>query len=527
MDVVITPAVQAVDAKTTTHGKAIYDNDAIIALQDTTHDAEAQTRGTAVIDVEDDFPEGGREAWLVVLGAFMLLFPSFGFMVSIGTLQEYWHVHQLADYTVRDVGWIPSVFVYLALGLGIWFGPLFDRYGPRYIALVGSLSYVVMTFLLAECREYYQFLLCCGFLGGVAGASLTTTSLAAVSHWFKRRRALTQGIAMIVRFPDSTHPILLASFHEMGSFQTLSRTAAASEARFHSVNLRSTCDCIQHSVVFFALCKRYVSRADYGSQGSSFGGVAIPLILRATLPKYGYKCSIRILGLIFIVCLLLGNIFIKARLKPVLGANRKNIISLSIFGDLRFSLLTISVFGFEVVLFGALGLFPTYATVNSSYPSDTGFYLLAVMNAVSCLGRLFPGLVADRMGRFNVLLIMILVTLVLMLLIWLPFGATSLPALYIFAALFGFGTGSWMALTPACIGQLCVAEEFGRYYGTLYFVASLATLVCIPIGGELLGVVGSNALVGFFCAVLGLSSVSFALSRWACLGWRWSWREMV
>lgn len=458
MDVVITPAVQAVDAKTTTHGKAIYDNDAIIALQDTTHDAEAQTRGTAVIDVEDDFPEGGREAWLVVLGAFMLLFPSFGFMVSIGTLQEYWHVHQLADYTVRDVGWIPSVFVYLALGLGIWFGPLFDRYGPRYIALVGSLSYVVMTFLLAECREYYQFLLCCGFLGGVAGASLTTTSLAAVSHWFKRRRALTQGIAMI---------------------------------------------------------------------GSSFGGVAIPLILRATLPKYGYKCSIRILGLIFIVCLLLGNIFIKARLKPVLGANRKNIISLSIFGDLRFSLLTISVFGFEVVLFGALGLFPTYATVNSSYPSDTGFYLLAVMNAVSCLGRLFPGLVADRMGRFNVLLIMILVTLVLMLLIWLPFGATSLPALYIFAALFGFGTGSWMALTPACIGQLCVAEEFGRYYGTLYFVASLATLVCIPIGGELLGVVGSNALVGFFCAVLGLSSVSFALSRWACLGWRWSWREMV
>lgn len=373
-------------------------------------------------------------------------------------MQEYWHAHQLAAYTVRDVGWIPSVFVYLALALGVCIGPLFDRHGPKWIALIGSSAYVCMIFLLAECREYYQFLLCCGFLGGVAGASLTTTSLAAVSHWFKRRRGLTQGIAMI---------------------------------------------------------------------GSSFGGVAIPLILRATLPKYGYKWSIRILGFTFIGCLLLGNIFIKARLKPDRGANKKSIISLSIFGDLRFSLLTISVFGFELVLFGALGLLPTYAALNSSYPADTGFFLLAVMNGVSCLGRFFPGFVADKLGRFNVLLIMLLVTLVLMLVIWLPFGAKSLPALFTFAALFGFGTGSWMALTPACIGQLCEAEEFGRYYGTLYFIASLATLVCIPIGGELLGVVGTNALAGFFCAILGLSIISFAMSRWACLKWRWSWQEKV
>ena len=458
MDVNVTPAVQAVDSGAKAHETTGYENDRIIALQAIPYDAEGQTTRTGVINDADHFPEGGREAWLVVFGAFMLLFPSFGLMVSIGTLQEYWHAHQLAAYTVRDVGWIPSVFTYLALGLGIWVGPLFDRYGPRYIALIGSSAYVVMTFLLAECQDFWQFLLCCGFLGGVAGATLTTTSLAAVSHWFKRRRGLTQGLAMT---------------------------------------------------------------------GSSFGGVAIPLILRSTLPRFGYKWSIRCLGFVFIGCLLIGNIFIKARLKPAVGVNKKSIISLSIFGDLRFSLLTISVFGFEVVLFGSLGLFPTYATVNPSYPSNTGFYLLAVMNGVSCLGRFFPGLVADKVGRFNVLLIMILFTLVLMLAVWLPFGATSLPALYIFAALFGFGTGSWMALTPACIGQLCEAEEFGRYYGSLYFVASLATLVCIPIGGELLGVVGSDALVGFFCAVLGLSGMSFTMSRWACLGWRWSWRVKV
>ncbi|KAJ4304985.1 hypothetical protein N0V90_000513 [Kalmusia sp. IMI 367209] len=403
-------------------------------------------------DSEDDFPEGGLRAWLVVLGAWLMLLPSFGFMVAIGTLQDYWHQHQLADYTARDIGWIPSVFVYLTLGLGLWVGPLFDRYGPRWIALFGSSGYIVMIFLLAECKEFWQMILCCGVLGGLTGATLTCTALAAVAHWFKARRALAQGIAMA---------------------------------------------------------------------GSSAGGLSIPLILKATFPAYGYAWSLRILGFVFLACLVLSNILLKARFPPTAAAKKKAIISLSIFGDLRFSLFTISVFGFEVVLFGGLGILPTYATVSTNFPPETGFYLIAVLNGVSCLGRILPGYLADKIGRFNTLLVMIIFTLVFMLALWLPLGTTSMSALYAFAALFGFGTGSWMALTPACVGQLCRADEFGRYYGSMYFVASLATLVCIPIGGELVQTVGPEAMVGFFCIILALSLISFIFSRWACLGRRW------
>ncbi|KAF2021538.1 MFS general substrate transporter [Aaosphaeria arxii CBS 175.79] len=410
------------------------------------------------VDPEDHFPEGGLRAWSVVVAAFFLLFPSFGLMVSIGTLQDYWQQHQLSEYTARDLGWIPSVFVYLSLALGIWIGPLFDRYGPRWLALFGSIGYLAMTFLLAECSKYWHFMLCVGLLGGVAGAALTTTSLAAVAHWFKARRGLTQGIAMM---------------------------------------------------------------------GSSCGGLTIPLILRFTLPHYGYTWSIRILGFIFVVCFAIGNVLIKPRIPPSTVTKKKSIISLSIFGDLRFSLFTISVFGFEVVLFGALGILPTYATLSASFPPSTGFYLISVLNGVSCLGRILPGYAADKLGRFNTLLIMSIVTLIFMLVLWLPFGTTSLPSLYAFASLFGFGTGSWMALTPVCVGQLCRAEEFGRYYGSMYFIASLATLVCIPISGELVEVVGPQAMVGFFCVVLGLSLVAFVFSRWACLGRRWTVRAKV
>lgn len=406
-----------------------------------------------IVDAEDSFPEGGLRAWLVVASAWLLLFPSFGFMVSVGTLQDYWSQHQLSDMTVRDIGWIPSVFVYLSLALGIWVGPLFDRYGPRWIALSGSVGLLLMVFLLAECETFWQMILCCGVLGGVSGAMLTTTSLAVVAHWFKERRGLTQGIAMM---------------------------------------------------------------------GSSCGGLTIPLVLRTTFPRYGYQWSLRILGFVFLVLLIAGNILMRARIPPSAAAKKKAIISLSIYGDLRLSLFTLSVFGFEVVLFGALGILPTYATLSTNFPPETSFYLISVLNGVSCLGRLLPGYAADKIGRFNTLFVMIIFTLVFMLVLWLPLGTTSLAALYCFAALFGFGTGSWMALTPACLGQLCRAEEFGRYYGSMYFIASLATLVCIPISGELVESVGPQPMVAFFCAILGLSLISFAFSRWACLGRRWA-----
>jgi MFS family permease len=413
---------------------------------------------TGISPPQDDFPEGGLQAWLVLIGAFLGLYASFGFMVSIGTIQEYLQTNQLSHYTARDVGWIPSVFVYLSLGLGIWVGPLFDRYGPRWIALSGSISYIAMMFLLAECKVYWHFLLCLGVLGGIGGATLCTTGLAVVSHWFKRRRGMAHGVAMV---------------------------------------------------------------------GSSLGGTTIPLILRSTLPKYGYAWSIRILGFIFLGCLVVANVLMKPRLPPSPEARNKRLLSLGLFGDLKFTFLTITVFGFEIVLFGALGILPTYANYGTDYPADTGFYIIAVMNGVSCFGRIIPGYISDKIGRFNTLMIMIVFTLIIMLVLWLPFGHTSLAALYAFTALFGFGTGSWMALTPACIGQLCEADQFGRYYGTLYFVASLATLIGVPISGELVEAISPQVLVAFMCAILGLSLLTFILSRWACLGWKWDWRTKV
>ena len=49
-------------------------------------------------DDADDFPRnrGALAACSVLAGSFLALLPSFGLMVAIGTLQDYWQYHQLS-----------------------------------------------------------------------------------------------------------------------------------------------------------------------------------------------------------------------------------------------------------------------------------------------------------------------------------------------------------------------------------------------------------------------------------------------
>ncbi|KAJ5689580.1 hypothetical protein N7462_003972 [Penicillium macrosclerotiorum] len=100
-----------------------------------------------------EYPEGGLAAWIVVAGSFMLLTCTFGMMSTVGVLQSYWEIHQLREYSSSTIGWISSAFVFLNLLLSVQVGPLFDRYGPRWIMVVGSVLYVLSIVLLGSYEE--------------------------------------------------------------------------------------------------------------------------------------------------------------------------------------------------------------------------------------------------------------------------------------------------------------------------------------------------------------------------------------
>lgn len=57
-------------------------------------------------DDKDDYPEGGRKAWLVVIGSFCGSFSVFGLLNSTGVLLQYLSANQLKDYSPSQIGWI-------------------------------------------------------------------------------------------------------------------------------------------------------------------------------------------------------------------------------------------------------------------------------------------------------------------------------------------------------------------------------------------------------------------------------------
>jgi hypothetical protein len=56
---------------------------------------------------------------------------------------------------------------------------------------------------------------------------------------------------------------------------------------------------------------------------------------------------------------------------------------------------------------------------------------------------------------------------------------------------------------------------------------SSSTLICVPIGGEMLEKVGSRAMVGYLGSVLIVALGMFVMARWASLSYRWRWQAKI
>ncbi len=112
-------------------------------------------------------------------------------------------------------------------------------------------------------------------------------------------------------------------------------------------------------------------------------------------------------------------------------------------------------------------------------------YLIAILNAVSLFGRVLPGYAADKVGRYNIIIVMCAFTGILDLALWIP--AKSNAPIIVFAALYGFGSGAFVSMSPALIAQITPdVSKIGVRTGSLLAIISVAALIGNPIGGALI-----------------------------------------
>ncbi|KAH8082425.1 MFS general substrate transporter [Cristinia sonorae] len=145
--------------------------------------------------LDDTFPDGGRKAWLTVLGAFLALLCTFGQLTSFGTFQSWYADHQLLHLPPSTISWIGSLQFWVFFFSGGFIGRFYDSSGPKVLMIPGTLLLTLSVMLTSICTKFYQYLLCQGALFGIGVGLLFYPSLAAVSTYFLRYRATALGIA--------------------------------------------------------------------------------------------------------------------------------------------------------------------------------------------------------------------------------------------------------------------------------------------------------------------------------------------
>lgn len=248
------------------------------------------------------------------------------------------------------------------------------------------------------------------------------------------------------------------------------------------------------------------------------GGVIYPILWTQLQPKIGFGWATRVIGFIMLGTLLLPLFALHPLQYP---KNRRSLFDRSSFFDLPYVLFGLGTF------FGYMGIYVVffyielYAMSRASVSTSMGFYLLAIINAGSSLGRVLPNFAADYVGTLNMQTSFAFCAAILSLVL-LAIRDTS--GIIAFCVLYGFFTGTFVSLPAPTVASLTPnLASLGGRMSMAFMAAGLGSLVGSPIAGAILATNGGENWVGlqvWAAALLVLSTVTMVGARTAKVGFK-------
>ncbi|KAE8215115.1 hypothetical protein CF327_g1537 [Tilletia walkeri] len=145
-------------------------------------------------DDEDSFPDGGFEAWAVVLGGAIAMCVSFGAVTSFAVFQEYYAKTILADRSQSAIAWIGSVQLMLVFGMTVPSGYLLTWAGPKVPMILGTIFLLVGTMTASVAKNWTQLFLSQGIAAGIGEGLIMLPVVSMPTEWFFKKRSFVSGL---------------------------------------------------------------------------------------------------------------------------------------------------------------------------------------------------------------------------------------------------------------------------------------------------------------------------------------------
>lgn len=406
---------------------------------------------------QDDFPEGGKRANLVVLGSFAAIIITFGNMNTIGVIQAYVSEHILQESSSSSVGWVFSVYFFFTFFGGIYAGPIFDYTGSTIPMYVGSAFIITGLFATANCTEVWQFVLAYGVTVGIGSSFLMNCCIASVSHYFLKRRGMALGVCSVGgALGGVIWPLLFRELFPKIGYQWAMRTYA------------------------FISC--------------FFLGIGCLLVKNRITKNKGDKTGVALV--------------------------RESFVLKDLIKDGAYLSLTLAILFCEFSLVLATTYMSSFTMYNGHTESEA-FMVAIVCNAVGIPGRYLPNWLADRYGSLNVMVVCVTICSMLILVIWLPFGGSlqSMYAFAALYGFFSSSTLALTPVCCGLIGKTeDFGKKYGTVYCLVAFGNLVSLPIAGAIIGTGAGYTNMIILCGVLDVV---GAGFWILTRACIVGWKW------
>lgn len=400
--------------------------------------------------------------WIILLIVFIINAVitgiSFSFGVFFKSIETAFDLSRATTSSILSASMI-SGCVFAILG-----GWALDRYGPKIVAFSMGLFTGLSLLLTSQANAAWQLFITYSLLLGIGVGPVYVATMPVVMKWFFRKRGLAVGLA--------------------GSGVGLGEVVMAPLAAF--------------------LISKFDWRVAYVTMGSIAWLLLLPIawFLKGEPREIGAlpdgikaeSMSISSLG-------------------PEIGTENLKSSSLSLLQAIRtrsFWLVIFIWFFFAICMMLAMTHVVPYAT-DIGFTATQAAVILSLVGVTTIIGTPVMGVACDRIGRKKTAVICsLLVAGAMLWLIW----AHQLWMLYVFAILFGFGSGGLMPSSTALIGDTFGLSSLGKILGMLDIGWYVGAAVGPILGGYIFDISNSYSLAFLLSAIaMVLTALFLALVR--------------